>query len=201
MSQTVAAFMLDRLKQWGVTRIYGYPGDGINGLLGAFHEFEDDIDFVQTRHEEIAAFAACAHGKLTGEVGVCMATSGPGAIHLLNGLYDAKLDHAPVVAIVGQQARMALGSNFQQEVDLTTPVQGRGRRVRPDVHRPRAGRAPDRPRCAYRQGDAVADLRHRAQRHPGGRVFRPPRTELVSFVQRFSRAARSARATPTCSEL
>ena len=95
MSQTVAAFMLDRLRQWGVTRIYGYPGDGINGLLGAFHEFEDDIDFVQTRHEEIAAFAACAHGKLTGEVGVCMATSGPGAIHLLNGLYDAKLDHAP----------------------------------------------------------------------------------------------------------
>ena len=120
MSQTVAAFMLDRLTQWGVTRIYGYPGDGINGLLGAFHEYEDDIEFVQTRHEEIAAFAACAHGKLTGEVGVCMATSGPGAIHLLNGLYDAKLDHAPVVAIVGQQARMALGSNFQQEVDLTT---------------------------------------------------------------------------------
>jgi pyruvate dehydrogenase (quinone) len=110
--------MLDRLKQWGVTRIYGYPGDGINGLLGAFHEFEDDIEFVQTRHEELAAFAASAHGKLTDEVGVCMATSGPGAIHLLNGLYDAKLDHSPVVAIVGQQARMALGSNFQQEVDL-----------------------------------------------------------------------------------
>jgi pyruvate dehydrogenase (quinone) len=110
--------MLDRLKQWGVTRIYGYPGDGINGLLGAFHEFEDDIEFVQTRHEELAAFAASAHGKLTGEVGVCMATSGPGAIHLLNGLYDAKLDHSPVVAIVGQQARMSLGSNFQQEVDL-----------------------------------------------------------------------------------
>ncbi|HEX4011875.1 MAG TPA: thiamine pyrophosphate-requiring protein [Solirubrobacteraceae bacterium] len=120
MSQSVGAFMLERLRQWGVTRIYGYPGDGINGLLGAFHEFEDDIEFVQTRHEEIAALAACAHGKLTGEVGVCMATSGPGAIHLLNGLYDAKLDHAPVVAIVGQQARMSLGSNFQQEVDLTT---------------------------------------------------------------------------------
>jgi pyruvate dehydrogenase (quinone) len=112
--------MLGRLKQWGVTRIYGYPGDGINGLLGAFHEFEDDIEFVQTRHEELAAFAACAHGKLTGEVGVCMATSGPGAIHLLNGLYDAKLDHSPVVAIVGQQARMSLGSNYQQEVDLDT---------------------------------------------------------------------------------
>ena len=118
MSQSVGAFMLNRLKQWGVTRIYGYPGDGINGLLGAFHEFEDDIEFVQTRHEELAAFAASAHGKLTDEVGVCMATSGPGAIHLLNGLYDAKLDHSPVVAIVGQQARMSLGSNYQQEVDL-----------------------------------------------------------------------------------
>ncbi len=120
MSQSVGAFMLDRLKQWGVRRIYGYPGDGINGILGAFHEFEDELEFVQCRHEEIAAFAACAHGKLTDEVGVCLATSGPGAIHLMNGLYDAKLDHAPVVAIVGQQARMALGSNFQQEVDLTT---------------------------------------------------------------------------------
>jgi pyruvate dehydrogenase (quinone) len=120
MSQSVAAFMLERLKKWGVDRIYGYPGDGINGILGAFHGFEGEIDFVQTRHEEIAAFAACAHAKLTGEVGVCLATSGPGAIHLLNGLYDAKLDHQPVVAIVGQQARMGLGSNFQQEVDLTT---------------------------------------------------------------------------------
>ena len=112
--------MLGRLREWGVTRIYGYPGDGINGLLGAFHEYEDDIGFIQTRHEELASFAASAHGKLTGEVGVCMATSGPGAIHLLNGLYDAKLDHSPVVAIVGQQAQMSLGSNFQQEVDLVT---------------------------------------------------------------------------------
>src|SRR6202012_2993443 len=110
--------MLNRLKQWGVTRIYGYPGDGINGLLGAFHEFEDDIEFVQTRHEELAAFAASAHGKLTGEVGVCMATSGPGAIPLLNGLYDAKLDHVPVVAIVGQTSRSAMGGSYQQEVDL-----------------------------------------------------------------------------------
>jgi pyruvate dehydrogenase (quinone) len=112
--------MLHRLRQWGVTRIYGYPGDGINGILGGFHGMEDEIEFVQTRHEEIAAFAACAHGKLTGQPGVCLATSGPGAIHLLNGLYDAKLDHAPVVAIVGQQARMSLGSNYQQEVDLVS---------------------------------------------------------------------------------
>jgi len=110
--------MLNRLANWGAKRIYGYPGDGINGLLGAFHEVGDRIEFTQTANEEIAAFAACAHAKFTGEVGVCMATSGPGAIHLLNGLYDAKLDHQPVVAIVGQQQRMGLGGHYQQEVDL-----------------------------------------------------------------------------------
>jgi pyruvate dehydrogenase (quinone) len=120
MAENVAGFILNRLTEWGVKRVYAYPGDGINGLLGAFHGVEDRLDFVQTRHEEIAAFAACAHAKLTGEVGVCMATSGPGAIHLLNGLYDAKLDHAPVVAIVGQQKRMSLGGSYQQEVDLQT---------------------------------------------------------------------------------
>src|SRR3954462_5905695 len=116
---TTAQFFLERLADdWGVKRVYGYPGDGINGLLGAFHEVGDRIEFVQTRHEEIAACPACAHAKLTGEAGVCMATSGPGAIHLLNGLYDAKLDHQPVEAIVGQQKRMSLGANYQQEVDL-----------------------------------------------------------------------------------
>jgi pyruvate dehydrogenase (quinone) len=115
-----AQFILNRLTEWGVERVYGYPGDGINGLLGAFHEVGDKLEFIQTRHEEIASFAACAHAKLTGQVGVCMATSGPGAIHLLNGLYDAKLDHQPVVAIVGQQKRMSLGANYQQEVDLNT---------------------------------------------------------------------------------
>src|SRR5438874_3026710 len=117
MGQTVAAFILERLTEWGVKRVYGYPGDGINGLLGAFHHV-DQLEFTQCRHEEIASFAATAHAKFTGEVGVCMATSGPGAIHLLNGLYDAKLDHQPVVAIVGQQKRMSLGGNYQQEVDL-----------------------------------------------------------------------------------
>jgi pyruvate dehydrogenase (quinone) len=119
MSQNVSQFMLNRIHEvWGIRRVYGYPGDGINGILGAWREFEDRIDFVQTRHEEIAAFAATAHAKFTDEVGVCLATSGPGAIHLLNGLYDAKLDHQPVVAIVGQQKRMSLGANYQQEVDL-----------------------------------------------------------------------------------
>src|SRR5919106_623638 len=112
--------MLGRLADWGVKRIYGYPGDGINGLLGAFHEVGDELQFTQTRHEEIASFAATAHAKFTGEVGVCMATSGPGAVHLLNGLYDGKLDKQPVVAIVGQQKRMSLGSDYQQEIDLNT---------------------------------------------------------------------------------
>jgi pyruvate dehydrogenase (quinone) len=115
---TVGQFILERIAEWGVKRVYGYPGDGINGILGAFHEVGDRVRFVQTRHEELAAFAACAHAKFTGEVGVCMATSGPGAVHLLNGLYDAKLDHQPVVAIIGQQARSSLGANYQQEIDL-----------------------------------------------------------------------------------
>jgi pyruvate dehydrogenase (quinone) len=118
MGETTADFLLERLHENGVRRIYGYPGDGINAIVGALERQKDKIDFVQVRHEEQAAFMACAHAKWTGEVGVCLATSGPGAIHLLNGLYDAKLDHQPVLAIVGQQSRMALGGNYQQEVDL-----------------------------------------------------------------------------------
>jgi len=120
MAQNTADFLLERLSSWGVRRIYGYPGDGINGIMGALDRASDSLEFVQVRHEEMAAFMACAHAKWTGEVGVCLATSGPGAIHLLNGLYDAKLDHQPVLAIVGQQARAALGGSYQQEVDLTT---------------------------------------------------------------------------------
>lgn len=116
----VGDFLVERLSDWGVTRIYGYPGDGINGIIGALARAERQIEFVQVRHEESAAFMACAHAKFTGQVGVCLATSGPGAIHLLNGLYDAKLDHQPVVAIVGQQARAALGGSYQQEVDLVS---------------------------------------------------------------------------------
>lgn len=118
MKPTVSDHLLQRLHAWGVRRVFGYPGDGINGLIGAFGRRDGDIAFVQARHEELAAFMATAHAKFTGEVGVCMATSGPGAIHLLNGLYDAKADHQPVVAIVGQQARSALGGDYQQEVDL-----------------------------------------------------------------------------------
>jgi pyruvate dehydrogenase (quinone) len=114
----VGDLLVQRLTEWQVTRVFGYPGDGINGLLGAMNRAQDKIRFIQTRHEEMAAFMACAHAKFTRDVGVCMATSGPGAIHLLNGLYDAKLDHQPVVAIVGQQKRTSMGSNYQQEVDL-----------------------------------------------------------------------------------
>lgn len=116
MAYTVSDFMIQRLSEWGVRRIYGYPGDdGINGLMGALDRASDQMTFIQSRHEELSAFMACAHAKFTGEVGVCLATSGPGAIHLLNGLYDAKLDHQPVLAIVGQQSRMALGGHYQQE--------------------------------------------------------------------------------------
>src|SRR5881394_387846 len=120
MAELVADYVLERLTEWGVHRIYGYPGDGINAFLGAFDRAGGNPEFIQVRHEEMAAFMACGHAKFTGEVGVCIATSGPGAIHLLNGLYDAKLDHQPVVAIVGQQAMASLGGNYQQEVDLTT---------------------------------------------------------------------------------
>src|SRR5436309_572599 len=118
MGQTTAEFLLERLHENGVRRIYGYPGDGINAIVGALEKFTNKIEFVQVRHEEMAAFMAAAHAKFTGEVGVCLATSGPGAIHLLNGLYDAQLDHQPVLAIVGQQARAALGGAYQQETDL-----------------------------------------------------------------------------------
>jgi pyruvate dehydrogenase (quinone) len=118
MSETVGDFVMQRLYGWGVRTVYGYPGDGINGFLGAFERASDKLRFVQVRHEELAAFMAGAHAKFSGEVGVCMATSGPGAIHLLNGLYDAAMDGQPVVAIVGQQKRISLGADYQQEVDL-----------------------------------------------------------------------------------
>ena len=116
---SVSDHLISRLREWDVDRIYGYPGDGINGIMGALQRAGDDApSFVQVRHEEMAAFMACAHAKFSGRPGVCLATSGPGAIHLLNGLYDAKMDHQPVVAIVGQQALSALGGDYQQEVDL-----------------------------------------------------------------------------------
>ena len=118
MSQTVGDFIVERLHAWGVRRIFGYPGDGINGVFGALNRAKGKIQFIQARHEEMAAFMASAYAKFTGELGVCIATSGPGASHLVTGLYDARLDHMPVLAITGQQSRNALGGHYQQEVDL-----------------------------------------------------------------------------------
>src|SRR5579872_2118671 len=118
MSMNVSEFVWHRLQEWGIKRVYGYPGDGVGGLDVALEKAKRRLQYIQVRHEEMAAFMASAHAKFTGEVGLCYATSGPGAIHLLNGLYDAKMDHVPVVAIVGQQARISLGAAYQQEVDL-----------------------------------------------------------------------------------
>ena len=120
MSQTVGDFLVQRLHRWDVRHIFGYPGDGINGVFGALNRAEGKIQFVQARHEEMAAFMASAYAKFSGKLGVCIATSGPGASHLITGLYDALLDHQPVLAIVGQQARNALGGQYQQELDLVS---------------------------------------------------------------------------------
>jgi pyruvate dehydrogenase (quinone) len=120
MAPTVADYLLERLRSWDVQHVFAYAGDGINGILAAWGRADNEPQFVQARHEEMAAFEAVGYAKFTGRVGVCMATSGPGAIHLLNGLYDAKLDHVPVVAIVGQTNRSAMGGSYQQEVDLLT---------------------------------------------------------------------------------
>jgi pyruvate dehydrogenase (quinone) len=119
-SPTVADYLLERLRAWDVQHVFAFPGDGINGILAAWGRADNKPQFVQARHEEMAAFEAVGYAKFTGGLGVCMATSGPGAIHLLNGLYDAKLDHVPVVAIVGQTSRSAMGGSYQQEVDLLT---------------------------------------------------------------------------------
>lgn len=121
MSMKTSDFFVQRLKEWGVTRIYGYPGDGINGVLGAIQRANkagDGIEFIQVRHEEMAAFMAVGHAKFTGELGVCLSTGGPGATHLLTGLYDAKMDHAPVLAITGQAETTARGASYQQEMNL-----------------------------------------------------------------------------------
>src|SRR5687767_839223 len=118
MAQTVGDYLLHRLRDWQVDQVFGYPGDGINGIVTAFGKADNRPRFVQSRHEEMSALQAVGYAKFSGRVGVCLATSGPGAIHLLNGLYDAKLDHVPVVAIVGQTARTAVGGHYQQEVDL-----------------------------------------------------------------------------------
>jgi len=121
--RTVSDFIVDRLGTWQVRRIYGYAGDGINGVMAALDRAGDRFDFVQVAHEELAGLMASAHPRFTGEIGVCVCTSGPGAIHMLNGLYDAKLDHQPVVALVGQQAFAGVGASAQQETNLRAILQ------------------------------------------------------------------------------
>src|SRR5580765_950087 len=120
MAKTTADLLIDRLTDWGATVVFGLPGDGINGLMEALRTRQDRISFVQVRHEEAAAFMACGYAKYTGRLGVCLATSGPGAIHLLNGLYDAKMDGAPVLALTGQTYHDLIGTQYQQEVDLVS---------------------------------------------------------------------------------
>lgn len=213
MAETVADFMLRRLKAWGVHRIFGYPGDGINGLLGALDRANGDPRFILVRHEEMAAFMACAHAKFTGEIGVCLATSGPGAIHLLNGLYDAKMDHQPVLAIVGQSARSAIGGSFQQEVDLislfkdvaheyvtmvTVPEQ------LPDVidRAVRIALATRSVTCVIVPSDvqnekAIEDTPHKHGFVPGGLGYAPPRVvphrdDLERAAEVLNQAARVA---------
>ncbi|HVY95922.1 MAG TPA: thiamine pyrophosphate-requiring protein [Solirubrobacterales bacterium] len=204
MSETVADFMLARLAgEWGVKRIYGYPGDGINGIMGAFEREGPRPDFIQVRHEEMAAFMACAHAKFTGEAGVCLATSGPGAIHLLNGLYDAKLDHQPVVAIVGQQARAGLGGNYQQEVDLQTlfkdvaheyvQTASEAAQVRHLIDRAmRIALAERSPTCVILPNDLQEEEAVPTPPHSHGTVHSSPgyeRPEIVPAEAQLSRAA------------
>src|SRR5213082_2163970 len=115
---TAADVLVEALIDWGVEVIFGLPGDGINGIMESLRTHQDRIKFVQVRHEEAAAFMACGYAKTTGKLGVCLATSGPGGIHLLNGLYDAKLDGAPVLAITGLQYHDLIGTLTQQDVAL-----------------------------------------------------------------------------------
>src|SRR5437667_11285715 len=119
MSETAADILVENIIDWGVDTVFGRPGDGINGIMEALRNRKDKVRFIQVRHEEAGAFMACAYAKYTGQLGCCLATSGPGGIHLLNGLYDAKMDQAPVLALTGQTYSDLQGSKFQQEVNMT----------------------------------------------------------------------------------
>jgi thiamine pyrophosphate-dependent acetolactate synthase large subunit-like protein len=194
MAKTTSDFLIERLQAWGVNRVYGYPGDGINGIMGALERAEGAIDFVQVRHEEMAAFMACAHAKFTGEVGVCMATSGPGAIHLLNGLYDAKMDHQPVVAIVGQASRLAMGGSYQQEVDLQNLFKDVASDYCQTAMAPAALRHLSRSRLSDRAGAAQRYGHHHSERSTGGGVRRSAAQALHgSFGRRLHQSAHRPR--------
>ena len=184
----VSEFIWQRVHEWGGRIVYGYPGDGVGGLDVAIEKAKDRMQFVQVRHEEMAAFMATAHAKFTGEVGVCYATSGPGAIHLLNGLYDAKMDHVPVVAIVGQQARTAIGASYQQEVDLQALFKDVAGDFVMTATVPGPGPAPDRPRVPHRADATRGHLRDRAERRAGARLRGPAgRARHDAYRRRLSR--------------
>src|SRR5437588_3619724 len=119
MAETASDVLIDVLRAWGVETVFGLPGDGINGVMEALRKRKDEIQFIQVRHEEAAAFMACAYAKFTGKLGVCVATSGPGGLHLINGLYDAKMDRAPVLAITGHHYHDLIDTHAQQDIDLT----------------------------------------------------------------------------------
>ncbi len=188
MARTAADVLADRLIDWGVRVVFGLPGDGINGIMEALRTRQDRISFVQVRHEEAAAFMACGYAKYTGRLGVCLATSGPGAIHLLNGLYDAKMDGAPVLAITGQTYHDLIGRHYQQEVDLRHAVQGR--------------RASTTSRCTAPAHVAVARRRRlprgavaaaASRTSPSRSTCRNRRSPTTSSRRRTSRATRRDR--------
>jgi pyruvate dehydrogenase (quinone) len=153
MSDTVGDFFVQRLYDWGVRRIFGYPGDGINGVLGSLNRFDDKIEFIQVRHEEMAAFMASAYAKFSGQLGVCLSTGGPGATHLITGLYDAKMDHMPVLAITGQAPRTARGAHYQQELNL-------GRMFADVAEYVQEAEAPSQVRHLVDRGIRIAVARH-----------------------------------------
>ena len=208
MSETVGDVLLARLREWGVQQVFGYPGDGINGLLAAWERADNDPQFVQARHEEMAAFEAVGFAKFSGQVGVCVATSGPGAIHLLNGLYDAKLDHVPVVAIVGQTERSAMGGSYQQEVDLLSLFKDVCSDYVQMCTVPAAAAEPDRPGDPHRpQPSARPTCDHRPLRRvrPGVRAARARvqtgalQPRHVARPTRRPGPRRGPRRRPTCS--
>ena len=170
MGQTVGDFFWQRLHEWGVRTVFGYPGDGINGFLGALDRTNGQFKFVQVRHEEMAAFMASAYAKFTGEVGVCMATSGPGASHLITGLYDARMDHMPVLAIAGQQARDSDRRSLSAGTRPAQHVQGRRRRFRAAGERAGAGPPHGGSRDAHRQRRAARHGHDLPERSAGGAV-------------------------------
>ena len=177
MAQIASEALVERLADWGVDTVFGIPGDGINGIMEGFRRHQDRMKFVLVHHEEAAAFMATAHAKATGQIGVCLATSGPGGIHLLNGLYDAKLDHMPVLAITGMQETSVLGTGYQQEVEPRQALRRR-RRVRPDDLQPGATAGRGGHRDPHRLRPARGRAPHRAQRHPGGRRRREPLADV-----------------------